>query len=188
MRVIVLPMDDTIRTRFQEMMQHAKEHVVTLEELKKVAETGKHPIGTDPAFVCDLYANCKIVYSHEIQTEPLNECKHISISFQTEADLVVLETGEEVKVDTLPPPELVQMIMLEFGFKIPLQHSMVWKEQAGPQIDAVNIIEPVDLDTLIKYNEQKIEELKSKETEDNRIQIDEIKIGDLKSPEELNGD
>lgn len=155
--MIQVPMTKEIKDRFKEMIKHAEENVVSLEQMKHAAENGCHPIGNDKNFVCDLYANCKIVFSHEVQPHPMNECKHVSISLITEADVALLKsTDEVVKIDTLPPPEFVQMIMLEFGFKLPLGHSIVWKENASENIEAINIIEPVLLEDTLQEFENEI--------------------------------
>ena len=151
MQVIVIPMTEPVKNRFKEMMKHAAENVVTLEQLEKTKHGEGNPIGNDPAFACHEYANCKIVYSHEMQQEPMNECKHLSVSYLTEADIEILKaTGDAVNIDTLPPPELVQMIMMEFGFQMPLSNSIVWKERVGANLEAINVLEPLDIDHVIK--------------------------------------
>lgn len=158
MNIMMVNIDDATRNRINFVINHAKKNIVTLKQMELANKNNSsNPIGDDENFRCQISDNCLVVYSHEMQPDPIGECRHMSISLITDADIEIIKSsGNNVKIDTLPPPELVQMVMHEFKFKCSLEDllrkGIVWKELATSTIEAINILEPINPKVLFKDN------------------------------------
>jgi hypothetical protein len=107
---------------FERLVQHAKDHVVKLSDVRKMCEGMMAPVGDDEEFTCVISTGFRVVLSHEEQPSGLYQ--HLSIS----------------RVDgVVPSPRDVSGIMPHVGMGDIHDCASVWFEDR-----AVNILRKVD--------------------------------------------
>ncbi len=124
MSVLVIGQDE--KMRISALRRYAEEHVFTEKIIEEVIRGSRAPAGENPNYVVFLPMTFRVVFSYEIQPEPIGRARHISISCALGA----------------PSLPVVNLILSEFGFKEMLGGEMsdlvVWQEDIS-----INILEKV---------------------------------------------
>ena len=115
----------------QEVVRYAEEHRHSKEDLYAVMAGATGCAGDDPYMACHLHNGLRAAFSYEHQ--PVGWCRHLSVS----------NTDYPDKVAT---PQMVEVIMKEFGFTGTLYDMInVWFEDAYlptlGDIKAINILQ-----------------------------------------------
>jgi len=127
----IVVIDDVVKEKIKQVIEHANNNITSLETLKKVAIGQANPVGDSEEFTVYIPDGIKAVFSIEDQSKPIGLCKHLSVSVNLKG--------------RAPHPAAVIMIMQEFGFKNDLDTCIVWNENFGDgTLNAINVIEPHD--------------------------------------------
>lgn len=121
MRPLVL--DTDAKERIAALKLHASKNVVSLDELKKLIETG-NVLGDDESNSINLHHGYRVVYT--LEEHPMGLCHHISISVDTP--------------NKLPNEHAVQAIMDEFGFPLKLPECLTALD--GPAVGVLCPVKP----------------------------------------------
>lgn len=81
-------------------------------------------------------SNCTIYIEHNhsvaftVEHQPFGMSRHISVAVERKG--------------VVPSPPALEILMEEFGFKLPLNQCQVYTENFAPDMYAVNVIEPLE--------------------------------------------
>ena len=130
MSALPIVIDDIVRARMREIVALANERPIPLEIIRLLAAGEPMPKGLHNDFTMVVPMGFPVIYTHEVQ--PSGIFRHMSMS-------VALD-----RVDRVPHPLAVQMVMEEMGFINDLGHCKFWHESVGGCRTAINVLEPLD--------------------------------------------
>lgn len=117
----ILIIDETIREEIRKVMEYAKEHPTTKDDLFEMKSGQKGPVGDDPRYVMVISNHYRVVYSQEHQIDG-NMYHHLSVSVPGK--------------DKFPSIPAFEMIMDEFGMGKNLYDcTSIWREDR-----AINVL------------------------------------------------
>jgi hypothetical protein len=121
----VLIFDNSIRARIDQVVDYARMHPITMDDMLDIINKQRSPPGDDPHFVVNIPFGYRCVFTMEQQNPGL--CKRLSISVDSPGKL--------------PNPGVTEEIMKEFGIERPLDECFMGFEEFAPGHQAVVIVE-----------------------------------------------
>jgi hypothetical protein len=121
----VLIFDTPTKQRIDYVIDYARMHPLTMDDMLDIINKQRSPPGNDPNHVVHISFGYRCVFSMEQQNPGL--CKRLSISVDTPGKL--------------PNPGVTEEIMKEFGIEKPLDECFLGFEDIGPLHQAVVIVE-----------------------------------------------
>ncbi len=122
----VLLIDDSVRGEIKKVIDYAKEHPSTKEDLANIMIGKQQAVGYDTKHYLVISGHYRVVYSQEIQLDD-NTYHHLSVSVPDR------DTGK------CPSRQAVEMIMEEFG----MGNDVMKCEAKWLEDNAVNLIKKI---------------------------------------------
>lgn len=122
----VLLIDRAVNAAVEHVLEYARLHPYTMDDLLDMQNKQKEPPGNNPNHVVNIPFGVRVVYTHEYQNPGL--CKHLSISVDTPGKM--------------PSVGVVSQIMKLFKMESELYDCQLNIENIGPNHQAISVIEP----------------------------------------------
>jgi hypothetical protein len=121
----VLIFDTPTKERIDYVIDYARMHQITMDDMLDIINKQRSPPGDDPNHVVNISFGYRCVFTMEQQNAGL--CKRLSISVDTPGKL--------------PNPGVTEEIMKEFGIEKPLDECFMGFEEFAPNHQAVVVVE-----------------------------------------------
>jgi hypothetical protein len=129
MRTAALIITKEIRNELRRVQEFAAMNIIDQDRLESIRRGELPPPGDQEGFIVYIPRGFRVVYSMEVQPDPLGLCHHLSVSLEQGAHL-----------EKYPHPAAVEAIMNEIGFEGGIKHCVAYLEEEN---FSANIIQPV---------------------------------------------